>query len=84
MFLSRDWSEQLQGYFVTNWSHLWLLENGKPNKIKVNRENYLKLTVTNLNDPNEPFTTSSNLPEAQGMNTFFSNFVAETSTITDP
>jgi hypothetical protein len=25
IFLSKDWSEQLHGYFVTNWSHLWLL-----------------------------------------------------------
>jgi hypothetical protein len=38
LFLSRDWSEQLHGYFVTDWSHLWLPENGKPNKIKVNHE----------------------------------------------
>jgi hypothetical protein len=36
MFLSRDWSEQLHGYFATDWSHLWLPENGKPNKIRVN------------------------------------------------
>jgi hypothetical protein len=27
-FLSRDWSEQLHGYFDTDWSHLWLLEKG--------------------------------------------------------
>jgi hypothetical protein len=51
MFLSRDWSEQLHGYFATDWSHLWLPENGKPNKIRVNRERYLKFTVTDLNDP---------------------------------
>ena len=25
MFLSRDWSEHLHGYFATDWSHLWLL-----------------------------------------------------------
>jgi hypothetical protein len=48
MFLSRDWSEQLHGYFATDWSHLWLPENGKPNKIRVNRERYLKFTVTDL------------------------------------
>jgi hypothetical protein len=57
MFLSRDWSEQLHGYFVMDWSHLWLPENGKPNKIRVNRERYLKFTTTYLNDPNEPYTT---------------------------
>jgi hypothetical protein len=58
MFLSRDWSEQLHGYFATDWSHLWLPENGKPNKIMVNRERYLKFTVKDLNDPNEPTPTS--------------------------
>jgi len=40
--------------------------------------------VTYLNDPNEPFTASANSPEMQGMNTFFGNFMVETSTITDP
>jgi hypothetical protein len=83
-FLSRDWSEQLHGYFAMDWSHLWLPENGKTNKIKVNHERYLKFTVTDLNDPNEPFTASANSLEIQGMDTFFSNFMAETSTITDP
>jgi hypothetical protein len=28
LFLSRDWSERLDGYFVTDWSHLWLPKNG--------------------------------------------------------
>jgi hypothetical protein len=28
LFLRRDWSEQLHGNFSTDWSHLWLLENG--------------------------------------------------------
>jgi ribonuclease HI len=83
-FLSRDWSEQLHGYFVTDWSHLWLPENGKPNKINVNCECYLKFTVTDLNDPNEPFTPSADSPEIQGMDTFFGNFIAETFAITNP
>jgi hypothetical protein len=84
LFLSRDWSEQLHGYFATDWSHLWLPENGKPNKIKVNRERYLKFTVTDLNDPNEPFTPSVDSPEVQGMDTFFGNFMAEASPIINP
>jgi hypothetical protein len=84
LFLSRDWSEQLHGYFATDWSHLWLPENGKPNRIRINRERYLKHTMTDLNDANEPFTASTNSPEMQGMNTFFGNFMAETSIITDP
>jgi hypothetical protein len=60
LFLSRDWSEQLHGYFATDWSHLWLPENGQPNKIRINRERYLKHTVTDLNDTNESFVTSTN------------------------
>jgi ribonuclease HI len=84
MFLSRDWSEQLHGYFATDWSHLWLPENGKPNKIRVNRERYLKFTVTDLNDPNEPYTPPADSPEVQGMDTFFGNFMAEISPIKDP
>jgi hypothetical protein len=84
LFLSMDWSKQLHGYFATEWSHLWLPENGKPNRIKINHERYLKLTVIDLNDANEPFTTSANLPKMQRMNTFFSNFMVETSIITDP
>jgi hypothetical protein len=67
MFLSRDWSEQLHGYFTMDWSHLWLPENGKPNKIRVNRERYLKFTVTDLNDPNEPYTPPADSTEVQGM-----------------
>ena len=31
MWLSRDWSEKLKGYFATYWSHLWLPYNGRPN-----------------------------------------------------
>jgi hypothetical protein len=84
LLLSRDWSEQLHGYFATDWSHLWLPENGNPNKIKVNRESYLKFTVTDLNDPNEPYTPSVDSPEVQGMDTFFDNFMAEASPITNP
>jgi hypothetical protein len=84
LFLSRDWSEQLHDYFTTDWSHLWLPKNGKPNKIKVNRERYLKLIVTDLNDPNEPFTPSSDSPEIQGVDTFFGNFMVETYAITNP
>jgi hypothetical protein len=29
LILSRDWSAKLNGYFSTDWSHLWLPYNGK-------------------------------------------------------
>jgi hypothetical protein len=63
---------------------LWLPENGQPNKIRINREHYLKHTVTDLNDTNEPFVTSTNSFEMQGMNTFFGNFMTKISSFTDP
>jgi hypothetical protein len=53
-------------------------------QIRINHERCLKHTVTDLNDANEPFTASTNSLEMQGMNTFFSNFMSETSHITDP
>jgi hypothetical protein len=84
LFLSRDWSEQLHGYFATDWSHLWLPKNGKPNKIRVNRERYLNFTVTEMNDPNEPYTPPVDSPKVQGLETFFGNFMAEVSPIKNP
>ena len=84
LFLSRDWSEQLHGYFATDWSHLWLPENVKPNKIRVNHERYLKFTVTYLNYPNEPYTSPADSYEVQGMDTYFRNFTAEISPINNP
>jgi hypothetical protein len=74
LFFSRYWSEKLHGYFAMDWSHLWLPENGHPNKIRINKERYLKYTVIDLNDPNEPFTTTVNTIEAQGMIFFFWKF----------
>ena len=84
LFLRRYWFEQLQNYFTTDWSHLWLPGNDQPNKIRINRECYLKYTVTDLNDSNEHFTIVLNTIEAQGMNTFFGNFVTKISTNTYP
>ena len=53
VILSRDWLTKLNGYFATDWSHLWLRFKGQPNKIKVECDHYMKHMVTNLNDPNE-------------------------------
>jgi hypothetical protein len=59
--LSRDWTEKLNGYFATNWSHLWLPFKGQPNKIKVERERYMKHMVIDLNDPNKPVMFSNSI-----------------------
>jgi hypothetical protein len=52
LILSRDWSAKLNGYYATDWSHLRLPFKGQPNKIKVDRERYIKHIVTDLNDTN--------------------------------
>jgi len=44
--LRRDWSTKLQGYFATDWSHLWLTYKGKENQIRVNNKEHMKHTVT--------------------------------------
>lgn len=60
MLLSRDWSTKLNGYFLTDWSHLLLPLKGKGDMLRIDRERYMKYVVTELNGPNEPvmFTNS--------------------------
>ena len=79
MILSRDWSEKLNGYFATNWSHLWLPFKVQPNKIKVEHEQYMKHTVTDLNDPNEPVMFSNSTLGNFYFDTFFGELEAEIS-----
>jgi hypothetical protein len=57
LLLSRDWSEKMNGYFSTDWAHLWLPLKGYKNMIKIDREIYLKHTITDLETPNEPAST---------------------------
>ena len=54
LVLSRDWSAKLNGYFTTDWSHLWLSYKGSPNQIKILREPHMKYNVTQLEEKNEP------------------------------
>ena len=56
LFLSRDWSSKLQGYFATDWSQLWLPYKGWNNQIRVESEPYMKHTVTDLDAVNEPIS----------------------------
>ena len=37
LILSRDWSKNINGYFATNWSHLWLPYKGCQNHIITKR-----------------------------------------------
>jgi len=54
LLLSRDWSKKLNGYFSTDWAHLWLTLKGNKRMIRIDREIYLKHTVTDLETLNEP------------------------------
>ena len=54
LVLSRDWSAKLNGYFASDWSHLWIPYKGSLNKIKILREPHMKYNVTRLEEKNEP------------------------------
>ena len=54
LVLSRDWSARLDGYFASDWSHMWLPHKGSPNQIKVLREPQMEYNVTRLEEKNEP------------------------------
>ena len=53
LFLSQYWAARLDGYFASDWSHLWLPYKGSPNQIKVLREPQMKYNVTQLEEKNE-------------------------------
>ena len=48
MILNQDWSARLNGYFASDWSHVWLPQKGSPNQIKILREPYMKHNVTRI------------------------------------
>ena len=54
LILSRDWSTKLNGYFATDWSHLWLRYNNNQNQFKILREPHMTYNVTSLEVKNEP------------------------------
>ena len=54
LVLSQDGSARLDGYFASDWSHLWFPHKGSPNQIKVLREPHMKHNVNQLEGKNEP------------------------------
>ena len=58
LVLSRDWSARLDGYFASDWSHLWLPHKGIPNQIKLLRDPQMKHNVTQLEGKNEPVNST--------------------------
>ena len=79
LILSRDWSENLHEYFSTDWSHMWLPFNGKPNQIKVERELHQKYIVTDLEGENEAIAYNSSIIDNYLVDSFLGNFNAHTS-----
>jgi hypothetical protein len=79
MVLSREWSATLKGYFSTDWSHLWLPYNDKPNQIRVDRELYMKHVVNDLYDPNEVVMFNHFFLINYSCDSFFGNYYVETS-----
>ena len=79
VILSRDWSTKLNGYFATDWSHLWLPYKGQPNRIKVERERYMKHILTDLNDMNESIMISNSILGNFYFDAFFGELEAELS-----
>ena len=79
MWLSQYWSEKLKGYFATYWSHLWLPLNEQLNKLKVDREPFMKQTVTDLNGSNESVSFFNNQFEHFTFDTFFGDLPADVS-----
>ena len=75
--LSRYWSAKLNGYFTTHWYHLWLPYKGHSNKIKVECERYMKHTINDLNDLNEPVMLSNSSMGNFCFDTFFWELEAE-------
>jgi len=61
LILSRDWSEKLHGYFATDWSHMSLPHNGKPNQIRVDYEKLMKYTSIDLEGSNELVDFTNNI-----------------------
>ena len=61
LILIRDWSMKLNGYFATNWSHMWIPHQNVQNQIKIPREPHMKYNVTQLEGKNELVSFSSSV-----------------------
>jgi hypothetical protein len=83
VILSRDWSTKLNRCLTMDWSHLWLPYKGFPNNIKVEHEHYMKHTVTDLNDSNEPIMFLNSILIKFCFDTFFGELEAKLSPLVD-
>ena len=83
MWMSRDWSKKLKGYFATDWSHLWLPYNGRSNQIKIVMEPFIKQIVIDLNDLSELVVFFTSAIEHYTFDSFFGSFPVDSSTTKD-
>ena len=52
LILSRDWSAKMNGYFKTDWLHMWFAYYNSQNQVKVMRETHMKHNATQLEGKN--------------------------------
>ena len=83
VILSKVWLAKINGYFASNWSHLCLPYKGKPNKIKVEREHYMKHMVIDRDDLNKLVTISRSILGNLCFDTFFEELEVELSPCTN-
>jgi len=81
LLLSTDWSCKLQGYFATDWSHLWLPYKGKNNQIRVKNKPCMKHTVSDLKGSNEPISYAQEELRVCFLETLLGCYQSQTSTI---
>jgi hypothetical protein len=74
LLLIRDWSEKLNGYFSTDWAHLWIPLKGYKNMIRIDRERYLKNIITDLETLNETSLTDFHVLGNYSCDSYFVNF----------
>jgi hypothetical protein len=53
------------------------------NHLRIDRERYMKHVVTDLNDPNEPVMFNNSILGNYSYETFFGNFIVETSSLAE-
>jgi hypothetical protein len=73
LLLSHDWYGKINGYFSTDWAHLWLPLKGYKNMIKIDRERYLKHTVNDLETSNEISSTDFPILGNYSFESYFEN-----------
>jgi hypothetical protein len=64
----------LNGYFSKDWAHLWFPLKGHTNMIRIDRERYIKDTITNLEAFNEPLSAYFPMLENYSYDSNFGNF----------